>query len=99
MPAYLPMSRTTDNQVDQLMAWAASRGWEITGTYRENESAWKSGHQSELAQLRFDATRRRFEVVLVWALDRLSREGSLAILQLVSTLKAYGVKVISYQEP
>jgi DNA invertase Pin-like site-specific DNA recombinase len=91
--------QTTDNQVSQLTVWAAARSWEITGIYRENESAWKSGHQSELARLRFDATRRRFEAVLVWALDRLSREGSLAILQLVSTLKVYGIRVISYQEP
>ena len=37
--------------------------------------------------------------MLVWALDRLSREGAAAILNLVNTLKAYGVKVISYQEP
>lgn len=37
-------------------------------------------------------------MVLVWALDRLSREGALAILTLVSTLKAYSVKVLSYQE-
>jgi DNA invertase Pin-like site-specific DNA recombinase len=36
--------------------------------------------------------------MLVWALDRLSREGSLAILSLVNRLKVYGVKVISYQE-
>jgi len=45
-----------------------------------------------------DARKRRFEAVLVWALDRLSREGSLAILVLVNRLKACGVRVISYQE-
>jgi len=42
--------------------------------------------------------KRRFEVVLVWALDRLSREGPLAILTLVDRLKNCGVTVISYQE-
>jgi putative DNA-invertase from lambdoid prophage Rac len=36
--------------------------------------------------------------MLVWALDRLSREGPLAILTLVNRLKNCGVKVISYQE-
>ena len=36
--------------------------------------------------------------MLVWALDRLSREGALAILTLVHRLRVYGVKVISYQE-
>lgn len=45
-----------------------------------------------------DARKRKFDVMLVWALDRLSREGSLAILSLVHRLKTFGVKVISYQE-
>ena len=58
-----------------------------------------AGHQSELAQLKVDAAHRRFDIVLVWALDRLSREGALAILSLVSRLKQYGVRMISYQEP
>ena len=34
----------------------------------------------------------------MWALDRLSREGPLAILSLVNKLKVCGVKVLSYQE-
>ncbi len=40
----------------------------------------------------------RFQVVLVWALDRLSREGALAILSLAHKLSVCGVKVLSYQE-
>ena len=36
--------------------------------------------------------------MLVWALDRLSREGALAILSLVHRLSACGVNVLSYQE-
>lgn len=51
-----------------------------------------------LAQLIEDARKNRFDTVLVWALDRLSREGALAILSLVNRLKIHGVKVISYQE-
>jgi DNA invertase Pin-like site-specific DNA recombinase len=90
--------QSTKNQVTQLKEWATTRVWEIVGIYQENESAWKAGHQVELARLKVDAARRKFDLVLVWALDRLSREGALAILQLVSTLKVYGVKVISYQE-
>ena len=48
--------------------------------------------------MKTDASKRKFDAVLIRALDRLSREGALAILQLVSNLKIYGVKVISYQE-
>jgi len=66
--------------------------------YQENESAWRNGHQRELAKLLDDARRRKFQAVLVWALDRLSREGALAILSLVNSLSVCGVKVLSYQE-
>jgi DNA invertase Pin-like site-specific DNA recombinase len=88
----------TDNQLPALEDYAERRGFEVVRIYSENETAWKAGHQAELAKLLEDARKGRFEVVLVWALDRLSREGALAILSLVDKLKKYGAKVISYQE-
>ena len=51
-----------------------------------------------MSDLIADARRRKFEIVLIWALDRLSREGPLAILTLINRLKLCGVKVLSYQE-
>ena len=90
--------QSTDNQLPALEAYANSRSYEIVRVYEEEESAWKSGHQRELANLIADARHRRFQAVLVWALDRLSREGALAILTLVHKLSSNGVKVLSYQE-
>ena len=90
--------QSTDNQFPALEAYAKNRSYEIVRVYEEEESAWKSGHQRELANLMADARQRRFQTVLVWALDRLSREGALAILSLVHKLSIYGVKVLSYQE-
>lgn len=90
--------QTTANQVDVLSAWAKQRELILVEIYQEQESAWRSGHQRELSRLVDDARRRKFDIVLVWALDRLSREGPLAILTLVNRLKICGVKVISYQE-
>ena len=90
--------QNADNQRAVLVDWAIKRNLEIVKVYQEEESAWKAGHQKQLAQLRNDASRRKFDMVLVWALDRLSREGALAILTFVNTLKTYGVKVLSYQE-
>lgn len=88
----------TQNQSSVLTEWAKQRGFEVIGVYGEEESAWKAGHQRELAHLLQDARKRKLDVLLVWSLDRLSREGSLAILSLVNSLKIYGVKVLSYQE-
>jgi putative DNA-invertase from lambdoid prophage Rac len=87
------------NQLSVLRDWAKQRGFEVVSIYQEAESAWRSGHQKELAKLKDDARRRKFSVILVWALDRLSREGSAAILNLINGLKVYGIRVISYQEP
>lgn len=89
----------TANQRLTLESEAQRRGFEVVQIYEESEGAWKSGHQRELSRLLSDARRRKFDYVLVWALDRLSREGALRTLQLVHTLRKCGVKVISLQEP
>ena len=92
--------QNADNQIPALETFAANRGWHITAIYLEQESAWKAGHQKELARLLDDCRsgRRKYDIVLVWALDRPSRQGAAAILNLINTFKAYGVRVISYQE-
>ena len=100
---YLRVSTTeqnVDNQLPALEAYADSRGWQIVEVYQENESAWKSGHQKELARLLAEIRRgtRKYDVLLIWALDRLSRGGAAAILNLVDTFKTYNVRVISLQE-
>ena len=88
----------TMNQSAVLTDWAEKRGFDVIRVYEEAESAWKVGHQRELSNLLADAKKRKFQVVLVWALDRLSREGALAILSLVQRLSTCGVRVLSYQE-
>ncbi len=88
----------TPNQSMVLSEWARQRDFEVIKVYEEEESAWRNGHQRELANLIADARHRKYQAVLVWALDRLSREGALAILSLVHKLSSYGVRVLSYQE-
>jgi len=90
--------QSTENQTEVLQTWAQQRGFTVVETYHESDSAWKAGHQKELAHMVRDAYLGKFNVILVWALDRLSREGALAILNLTHKLSSYGVKVLSYQE-
>lgn len=92
-------NQDTANQLKVLTDWTEQRGFEIYKVYEEEESAWKAGHQKQLAALIAAARLRRFQAVLVWSLDRISREGALAILSLVQKLSVCGVKVLSYQEP
>lgn len=90
--------QSTDNQLPQLEKWIADRGHKLVAVYSESESAWVAGHQRELSQLVRHARSGRFNIVLTWSLDRLSRQGSLAILSLVHRLSTFGVRVISLQE-
>ena len=89
----------TGNQRVALQQFAEARGWHIVKIYEEKESAWRAGRQHELARALQGARRRQFDILLVWSLDRLSREGPLAILSLVHRLSQAGVRVVSLQEP
>ena len=88
----------TDNQLPDLKKLVESRGYTITDIYSEQESAWKTGHQRELARLRAEARLHKYDVVLIWAVDRLSRQGISAIFSIIEELQANGVKVVSCKE-
>ena len=92
--------QSLDNQLPQLEAYASGRGYEIVALYKENESAWKSGHQKELSRLLADirSGKRKFDYLIVWSLDRLSRQGIAATLQLINSFEALGCRVVSIQE-
>lgn len=98
---YMRVSTDRQHQANQrpaLEAWAAQRGYEIVAVYQEQESAWKNGHQRELSQLIYNAQQRRFDAILVWDLDRLTRGGPLAILNLQHQLSTWGCRVFSVQQ-
>lgn len=89
----------TGNQVAELQQWAEHRGLEITAEYiLEGASAWNGKHREQLRQALADARARKFEVLLVWALDRLSREGIEATLSAMRRFSTEGVAVWSLKE-
>ncbi len=93
--------QTVENQLPALERWVADKGHELVAVYSENESAWRDGHQHELARLLSDirSGSRRYDILLVWALDRLSRQGPLAVLSLIDSLRSQGCQVVSLKEP
>lgn len=68
--------------------------------FSENESAWKAGHQSERKRLLslIRSGRRKYDYLLIWSLDRLSREGPVMTMGLITELEKYGCQVISVKE-
>jgi DNA invertase Pin-like site-specific DNA recombinase len=100
--AYIRVStedQETSNQLPAIKALCQARGWDLVFVYSEAASAWKAGRQSELKRCILDAQHHHFETIIVWALDRLSREGPLKILTLTHHLKEKGIRLVSVQEP
>jgi putative DNA-invertase from lambdoid prophage Rac len=98
---YLRVSTNEQDTLNQLPALedlARRRGFEVVEVYQENDTAWRAGQQKELGRLIADLPKRKIDILLVWALDRLTREGIGQIFQLIGQFKAHGVQVISYQE-
>ena len=87
------------NQLPALKGWIGARGHDLVALYQEDETAWRSGHQHELSRLMANLPKHQPDILLVWALDRLTRQGIGAILQLVNNFQSYGVQVVSYSEP
>jgi len=88
----------TENQAVQLREFAPKQGWEIVEEYIDYESGSKS-ERPEFQRMLADASKRKFDLVLFWALDRLSREGVLPTLQYLNQLESYGVGFRSFTEP
>lgn len=67
--------QTTDNQAEKLEAVAAARGWSVVSRYEDAgiSGAKRRDQRPGLDAMLKDAARRRFDVVMVWAIDRLGR--------------------------
>jgi DNA invertase Pin-like site-specific DNA recombinase len=86
------------NQLPQLREFAAKQGWQIVKESDAGESGTKSD-RAALLQMFEDASRKKFDLVLFWALERLSREGTFKTLQYLNRLDSYGVGYRSFIEP
>jgi DNA invertase Pin-like site-specific DNA recombinase len=89
-----------ENQLRQLRAWCERMGYLVAGEYVEHESGGKGADQRpKYAELFADAARRKFDMVLVWALDRFSRSGLTGTVVDLQRLSSHGVSFHSYSEP
>jgi DNA invertase Pin-like site-specific DNA recombinase len=87
----------TENQLRQLRAFAATQGWTVGHEYVDRASG-KRGDREQFQRMFSAASRRDFDILLFWSLDRLSREGVLETLNHLQRLTSYGVNYRSYTE-
>lgn len=91
-------SQDVDNQLEELRGWSQRLGGNVVKEYVDHASGSKSD-RTALKELLDDAHKRRFDTLIIWALDRLSREGISRLSGYLEQLKKYGVRVLSHQEP
>jgi hypothetical protein len=79
------------NQLLQLRAFAQEQGWAIVREYTDEMTAKNSKRPGFQAMWK-DAEAHRFDCLLFWSLDRLTREGTFATLQYLRRLSDLGTK-------
>lgn len=93
------------NQLAILRQWAADCGLEVAAEWVTEDSAYANGNGKGAA---FDAARTgllagvrhgEYKVVLIWAIDRLSRKGSEDVQRYLRMLAEAGADVRSKQDP
>src|SRR5215469_658661 len=87
----------TENQLIALREYCAKQGWAIAEEYVDHETGGTS-KRPHFQRLFADARARKFDLVLFWSLDRLSREGVSATLNHLERLTSFGVNWRSYTE-
>ena len=96
---YTRVSTVDQNLQTQLLdleQLAAQRGYEIVRTYEDRISGAKS-RRPGLEELMRDARRRRFDIVLVWASDRIARSVR-HFLEVLDEMNRLGIEFVSFRE-
>jgi DNA invertase Pin-like site-specific DNA recombinase len=87
----------TENQLRQLRQFAKTQGWRIVSEYVDHVSGKRSDRE-QFQKMMTAASKREFDVLLFWSLDRLSREGTVETLNHLQRLTGYGAAYRSFTE-
>ena len=85
-----------ENQLVELRRYASARGWDVK-EHVDNGVSGAKERRPALDALLADAKRRRFDVLVVWRLDRLGRNLRHLII-LLEELQALGIAFVSLGE-
>jgi DNA invertase Pin-like site-specific DNA recombinase len=84
--------------VEQLREFADRQGWTITVEYVDTVTGSRKKTRPQFERMLLAASQRKFDLVLFWALDRLSREGIVRTLGYRSNFED-GIRWRSYTQP
>ena len=91
--------QSVENQIRELKQVAERRGWSVVEIYRDAGISGAKGRDQRpgLDALLKDASRRKFDVVMAWAIDRLGRS-LIDLLGTIQHLEAVGVDLYLDQQ-
>jgi DNA invertase Pin-like site-specific DNA recombinase len=91
--------QTTKNQQAELESVAERRGWRVVEVYKDHGISGAKGRNKRPAfdRLCKDATRRQFDVIAAWSVDRLGRS-LLDLLAFLGEAHAVGVDLYLHQQ-
>jgi DNA invertase Pin-like site-specific DNA recombinase len=86
-----------ENQLPELRRYCRKMGWKVLAEYADQQSG-ATAKRPGFERMMEDARLRKFDLLLFWSLDRLTREGALATLKHLQKLTDYGVRWLSLKE-
>jgi DNA invertase Pin-like site-specific DNA recombinase len=87
------------NQRAEIAPFIERRGWKLECSFEDVVSGGKREmDRPGFAAMLKGAHQRKFDVLVFWALDRLTREGTRATLNYLQRLESKGVDYVSFQE-
>ena len=86
-----------ENQLQPMRKFCEGMGWEIRDVFIDRASGG-SANRPEFQKLLSKVKQKYYDLVLVWALDRFSREGMTNTLAYIKILKHYKTGLKSIQE-
>ena len=75
------------------------RRWQVVQVYIVQESAFGKTARLQFQAMLEEARKGKFDILVVWSLDRFSREGEWSVSRIMASLQDWNVRFFSYNEP
>ena len=91
--------QTTENQRRELMKRAEAAGWNVVKVYEDQGVSGAKGRDQrpQFDQMLKDATRKEFDVVMSWSVDRLGRS-LLSLIEFLQELHSLDIDLYLHQQ-
>ena len=86
-----------ENQLQPMRGFCEAMKWDISEEFVDRASGG-SANRPEFQRMLGKVRQKHFDLILVWALDRFSREGMSNTLSYIKQLRAYNTGLKSLQE-